>query len=116
MMTNKLSSIVEKPKTRTAVRAMIMGLATLLSGPILGINAAVVRPFIDKSLGEIVGTVVTLVVVVIVFVYVAMAFVVGLRTLMKGERSWAVWLGFIPATLAVAFWLFMLVVEIFFPH
>jgi len=116
MNTPIISKFSEKPKTREAWRAMWLGLSTLFVGPLLGINAAVVRPMIDRAAGEKVGIAVGSVVALLVLALVVYAFVVCVRMLRKGERSWVLWVGFVPSAMSVAFLVLMVVGEFVFPH
>lgn len=111
-----ISRFDEKPKTKTAWRAMWLGLCTILVGPILGIFAAVLRPIIDKASSESVGATVGFGVGVFLLVFSIAALVAGMRAFKKGERSWVLWAGFIPAILVGAFWIFMVIGEFVFPH
>jgi len=95
---------------------MGLGLATILVGPILGIFAAVLRPVIDRASSENVGATVGFGVGVFSLILSVSALVAGVIALKKGERSWALWVGFIPAIFVGAFWIFMVVGEFVFPH
>lgn len=112
-----ISTFREKPKTTTAWWAMGLGLGTLLlAGPTLGIFAAVIRPMIDQVSGEQVGAVIGFGLAAVALALPVIALVAGIRALKKGERSWVVWVGFVPAILVSAFWVFMIVGEFVFPH
>lgn len=95
---------------------MGLGLATLLVPPILGIFAAVIRPIIDKATSENVGAAVGFILIIVVLTLSVSALVVGIRVFKKGERSWVLWVGFVPAILTGAFWIFMIIGEFVFPH
>lgn len=111
-----ISKFKEKPKTKTAWRAMYLGLATLLIPPFLGIFAAVIRPIIDKASSENAGAAMGFVAGAFALILSASALVTGVRAFKKGERSWVLWVGFVPAILAGAFWVFMIIGEFIFPH
>lgn len=111
-----ISKFKEKPKTKTAWRAMYLGLATLLIPPFLGIFAAVIRPIIDKASGENTGAAMGFGSGVLALALSVSALVAGIRAFKKGERSWVLWVGFIPAILVGAFWVFMIIGEFIFPH
>jgi uncharacterized membrane protein len=117
-----ISKFKEKPRTKTAWWAMGLGLSTILIPPLLGIFAAVIRPIIDKASmvgrasSENVGATVGFGVGVFSLILSVSALVAGIIALKKGERSWALWVGFIPAILVGAFWIFMVVGEFVFPH
>lgn len=111
-----ISKFREKPKTKTAWWAMGLGLATFLGGPIMGINAAVIQPMIAKVGGEYLGTVISFGMMIATLGILIAALIAGIRALKMGERSWTVWVGFVPAVLACVFWLLMVVGELVFPH
>ena len=111
-----ISKFKEKPKTKTAWRAMYLGLATLLIPPFLGIFAAVIRPIIDKASSENTGAAMGFGSGVLALVLSVSALVAGIRAFKKGERSWVLWVGFVPAILVGAFWVFMIIGEFIFPH
>ncbi|HAI74592.1 MAG TPA: hypothetical protein DCS28_00365 [Candidatus Moranbacteria bacterium] len=113
-----ISKFNEKPKTKIAWRAMYLGVATLLIPQFLGIFAAVIRPMIDKASvnNENIGRTLGFSFGIFAFVLSVSALVTGILAFRKGERSWVMWLGFIPAILIGAFWIFMIVGEFVFPH
>lgn len=111
-----ISKFREKPKTRTAWWAMGLGLATIFGGPVLGVFAAVLRPIIDRAAGENVGVAIGFAVAAVTLILPVAALVTGIRAFRKGERSWVLWVGFVPAMLAGAFWVFMFVGEFLFTH
>jgi MFS family permease len=111
-----ISKFREQPKTKIAWWAMGLGLSTFLGGPIMGINAAVIRPMIDRFGGEYLGTVVGFGMMIATLGILVAAFVAGIRAIRIGERSWVLWIGFVPAALSAAFWVFMIVGEFAFPH
>lgn len=111
-----ISKFKEKPKTRTAWWAMGLGLFAFFGGPMLGTFAAVIRPILDKVFGEKIGIAAGFGVMAVVFAVSISALVAGIRAFKKGERSWVLWVGFIPAILAVVFWIFMLIGEFLFSH
>jgi len=111
-----ISRFNQKPKLAITWWAMRLGLATVLSGPFLGTSAAVLRPAIDRAGGESLGSAIGIVLVMLILALVVSAFGLGLYVYRKGERSWVMWIGFIPAILAVLFWLFMVIGEFVFPH
>ena len=111
-----ISKFKEKPRTKTAWWAMGLGLGTILGGPMLGIFAAVVRPMIDKASSENVGATIGFGVMIFALALSVSALVAGVRAFKKGERSWVLWVGFVPAILVGAFWVFMIIGEFIFPH
>lgn len=96
--------------------ACALGLATFLEGPLLGINAAAVRPILDGIVGEQSGAVIATVLAIPVICLTPAALIAGIRALKAGERSWPVWTGFIPAVLSVVFWGMMIAGEFLLPH
>jgi hypothetical protein len=113
-----ISKFKEKPKTKTAWQAMHFGLATLLVPPFLGLFAAVIRPIIDKAIGnsEYAGATMGLGLAFLALVFSIYALVLGIRAFRQGERSWVLWTGFIPAMLINAFWIVMITAEFLFPE
>ena len=95
---------------------MYLGIATLFIPTFLGIFAAVIRPLIDKVSNESVGRVVGFGVGIFAFVLSVSALVIGILAYRKGERSWVLWVGFVPAILIGAFWIFMIIGEVLIPH
>lgn len=94
---------------------MGLGLSTLLIFPGLGIFTSLVRPLLENTLlrdfaglGFSVG--------VFSLLLSTVALVLGVWALRIGERSWAVWLGFVTALLVGFFWIFMILGEFLFPH
>lgn len=111
-----ISKFKEKPKTKTAWWAMGLGLGTILVGPILGTFAAFVRPIIDKASNENVGASAGFGLMIVALILSVSALVAGVQAFKKGERPWVLWAGFVPAILVGAFWVFMIIGEIIFPH
>ncbi|HAS33994.1 hypothetical protein A3J91_00090 [Candidatus Peribacteria bacterium RIFOXYC2_FULL_58_10] len=112
-----ISTFREKPRTALAWWAMGLGLGTLLlGGPTLGIFAAVVSPALDRTFGGNVAGIVGFCLAAAALILPVCALVAGILALRKGERSWVLWVGFVPAILACAFWAFMIVGEFLFPH
>lgn len=111
-----ISKFKEKPKTKTTWWAMGLGLGTILGSPILGIFTAVIRPMIDKVSSENVGAAVGFCLMVVLLVLSVAAIIAGVRAFKKGERSWVLWVGFVPAVLNGALWTLMIIGEFIFPH
>lgn len=111
-----ISQFKEKPKTKIAWRAMYLGLSVLLIPPFLGIFAAVIRPIIDQASNENIGASIGFGAGVFTLILSVLALVTGIRAFKKGERSWVLWVGFVPAILSGAFWLLMVIGEFIFPH
>ena len=111
-----ISKFKEKPRTKTAWWAMGLGLGTILVIPMLGIFAAVIRPIIDEASSENVGTTVGFGAGFVSLILSVSALVAGVRAFKKGERSWVLWLGFVPAIAVGAFWVLMIIGEFIFPH
>ena len=111
-----ISQFKERPKLCITWWAMGLGLSTVFLGPLLGISAAVIVPALAKAFGEGTSRAFGFNFGLIALLLTIAALVVGSIALRKGERSWVLWLGFIPALLGGAFWLFMIIGEIAFPH
>lgn len=112
-----ISTFKEAPKTKTGKWALGLSLFSILSGPFLGIMAAVVVPFVeDQSWGESAGQVVGFSGMIVVAVALVATLVLSIKAFMSGERSWAVWLALIFSGLSVSFWIFMLIGELVMPH
>jgi hypothetical protein len=114
-----LSRFKEKPKTKIGWRVLYLGLSTLLIPPLFGFSGTIIRLLIDKvsvnpnaSIGIPMGFNGALISLALSIFTI----ITGVRALKIGERSWAIWLGFIPAILVAIFWIFMFVGEIIFPH
>ena len=110
-----ISKFKEKPRTKIAWWAMGLGLATILVYPLLSI-LTVVRPMIDKAIGENIGAAVGFGSMIVLLILSVSALVVGVCALKKGERSWVLWVGFVPAILVGALCVFMIIGEFIFPH
>ncbi len=96
---------------------MGLGLGTILGGPmILGFFVAVIRPLIDKASSENTGAAIGFNLGIVLLLLSVFAIVTGIRAFKKGERSWVLWVGFVPAILSGAFWVFMIIGEFIFPH
>ena len=113
-----LSKFKEMPKTKTTWWAMRLGLATMLIGPMIGIVASTIRPMIDPvSVNkENTGIAVGFSGGMFGLVLAIATLVAWYRAYKAGERSWILWVGFVPAILIIAFWIFMIVGEFIFPH
>ena len=111
-----ISKFKEKPKTKTAWRAMYLGLSTFLIGPFLGIYVAVIRPIIDRASSENTGAAIGFNFGIVSLILSVFALVTCIRAFKKGERSWVLWVGFVPAILSGAFWILMIIGEFVFPH
>lgn len=111
-----ISTFKEKPKTKIAWWAMGLGLATLLAGPFLAFFTAVIRPLLSRMFTEGASGAFGLNLGILSLIVCAVAIMVGILALRKGERSWVVWLGFIPALISGVFWIFMFAGEVLFPH
>ena len=111
-----ISRFKDKPKTKTAWWAMGLGLATILGGPLLGIFAVVLRPILDKASSENIGAVIGFGSMIVALILPVSALVTGVRAFKKGERSWVLWVGFVPAILGGVFWALMIIGEFVYPH
>ena len=111
-----ISKFKEKPRTKTAWWAMGLGLATILVYPLLGIFIAVIRPMIDKAISENVGAAIGFSSIIVSTILLVSALVTSILALRKGERSWVLWVGFVPAILAGAGLVVLIIGEFIFPH
>jgi hypothetical protein len=111
-----ISKFKEKPKTKIAWWAMGLGLSTILVLPLSILLSVIIRLIISKISGENVGVPMGFNSGIISLIVSIFALIAGIRAFKKGERSWILWLGFIPAILASAFWVFMIIGEFLFPH
>lgn len=111
-----ISSFKETPKKRISWWTMGLGLASVLIGPLLGLYASVIRPLLSGLIDENRSGAFGLNLGLFSLVISVTAVILGIIALRKGERSWAVWLGFIPALISLVFWLVMIIGELIFPH
>jgi len=111
-----ISKFKENPKTKIAWWAMYLGLGSVIVIPFLGIFASAIRPIIDKASSENTGASIGFGVGVVCLILSVAALVTGIIAYKKGERSFAVWLGLVPAILVAAFWILMIIGEFIFPH
>lgn len=111
-----ISHFKENPKTKIGWWAMGFGLALFFMPPVLGTFAGAVRPLIDKIAGENIGGLIGIKMIFLLIFLIVAALTTSIKAWNKGERSWAVWLGIVPAILGSAFWIFMIVGEFVFPH
>lgn len=115
-MKNIISTFSQRPKTRLAWQAMWLGIACLFVPLFLGTFAAVIRPMIDKISSEGVGIAFGFGAGIFSLVLSLFALVTGIRAFKSGERSWVLWIGFVPALLIALFWIAMIVGEFIYPH
>ncbi|MDD2807316.1 MAG: hypothetical protein PHW95_02225 [Patescibacteria group bacterium] len=113
---NIVSKFNETPKTKTAWQAMWLGVSTLLIFPALGIFAAIIRPIIDNISNETTGATMGFITGLLALIISVAALITAIRAYRLGERSWVLWIGFVPAILVGLFWIFMIVGEFLFPH
>lgn len=95
---------------------MCLGVCVFFVPFFLGIFAAVIRPMIDKAGSESIGAMIGFGAGMFALALSVVALVVGIHAFRKGERSWVLWIGFVPAILIGLFWIFMIVGELIFPH
>jgi len=116
MKAKHLSKFFQKPKTKLGWWVFGLGLPVLFIGPILGLFASVIRPLLDEGTSELIGQISGIVIVLLLIVDIILTTFLGIIAIKKGERSWAFWVGFISAVLAVLFLAFMIIGEFIFPH
>lgn len=105
MLSMKLQINKKLPKHKSAWLAMALGLLSILEFPLLLLYSLITKRAGATQFGPNIGFVGIIVTVV--------ALVVGTVIYCKGERSWVLWLGYIPAILLGGFWLILLVAELF---
>lgn len=107
-----ISQFRETPKTKIGRWAMWLGLSPIIFIPFLGIFVSVIRPFIDKVSNESLGAAIGFSIVVSFIALSVSALTATIIAYRKGEHSWCIWAGLVPAI----FLLFMLIGEFVFPH
>ena len=95
---------------------MSLGLGTILIFPILGIFTSVLRPMLDKAGGENTGASIGFGILAFSLILSVSALVTGFYAYRKGDRSSMLWVGLVPALVVAAFWVFMIIGELMFPH
>lgn len=115
-MANIISRFKEKPKLKITWWAFALGLTMIFSGPILGASAALLVPFLSKAISEKAASTVGFSLMILILGVLIAALITSVKSYRKGERSWAMWLGLIPAILASCFWVFMIIGELLFEH
>ena len=111
-----ISKFKENPKTKVAWWAMGLGLASVLAGPMLGTSAAVLVPLVEKWFGSSASITVGFVVMGLVLALIITALTLSLKAYFSGERSWAMWVGLVPAVMATLMLVFLILGEFLFPH
>jgi len=115
-MYQAISRFRDKPKLKITWWAMGLGLVMIFSGPTLGISAALIVPFLSKNISEKTGSTIGFGLMILMLGVLVAAMATSITAYRRGERSWVMWVGFIPAILGCAFWVFMIVGEFIFPH
>ena len=115
-MTEIVSRFKDKPHYKSTWKALYFGLSTIFVFPFLGIFASIINPIISRVIGQTFGIGVGFSVAILSLTLSILALVFGIKALKKGERSWVLWIGFVPAVLVACFWIFMIVGEFLFPH
>ena len=105
-----ISKFKELPKTKSPWWALILVACAVSVNILHGFMVSVIRPLFDG---------VNLMVNGIFFVVAAMilsvvSLIIDSLALKKGERSWVLWVGFVPAILLCLLWVCFLGAEIFF--
>lgn len=101
MTTTVISKFKEKPKTKLGWWVMGLGLALFLMTQFLGLFTSVIRPILMKNGSSASSPAFGLGLGMFANMLCLAVLVTGFLALRKGERSWAVWLGLIPALLFV---------------
>ena len=111
-----LKKVQDKPQIQTTWWILRLGLASLFA-PLLGVvNGFFHRVFDLGTGGGSMGLPTGFFMVVIALVFSISAIMIGTLMYKRGERSWVLWIGLVPALLVALFWTFMVVGEILFPH
>ena len=113
MKTPVISTFKEKPKTKIAWWAMGLGLATLIGVPLVSILTAVILPALAVELTDDISRALGVSLGVFSLLAGVAAVVTGIIALRKGERSWALWLGFVLAILTLLVWGLMILSDVF---
>jgi len=116
MKKQTLNEFKDSPRTKIAWWAMGLGMSTILLMPLLGVFATFISPIIADVWGEKVQMITEITFVILVIAFLIFALIVNIRAFRKGERSWVLWLGFVPVILETAFFIFMIIGEFLFPH
>ncbi|MEI7513504.1 MAG: hypothetical protein WCJ74_02705 [bacterium] len=111
-----LNEFKDGPKTKIAWWAMGLGMSTILLMPLLGVFGAFISPRIADAWGERVQMVMGFIFAILVISFLIFTLVVNIRAFRKGERSWILWLGFVPVILETVFFVFMIIGEFLLPH
>jgi uncharacterized membrane protein (DUF485 family) len=114
-----ISKFKEKPKTKIGWRVLYLGLSAFFIPLFLVTFNTVIRLWIDRASvnpNRSIGIPMGFASAVLALVLSIYAIIVSIRAFKIGERSWVVWLGFIPSVLIALFWSFMFVGELIFPH
>lgn len=93
------------PKYKLAWLGMILGLLAILEFPILFLYSFISQKMAAMQFGPgigFVGIIITL-----------CALAINTSLYRKGERSWAFWVGYISSLLIGAFWLALIIAEVF---
>lgn len=112
-----ISKFRETSKTKAGKWAFGLSIVAILSGPILGVSAAVIVPLInDLANSELIGQIVGFTVMAMTVTILVSTFALSIRAFTRGERSWQVWLALGFSIASVCFLIFLIVGELLFPH
>lgn len=112
-----ISSFKQSPKTKGGKWALGLCFIAFLSGPLLGISAAIIVPFVSKSSwGDTAGVITGFSMMILMVGVIITSLILSINALRKGERSWGVWLAFAFSSLSVLFWILFIIGEFLFPH
>jgi hypothetical protein len=107
-----VSRFRQTPKTTIGRWAMWLGLSPFFTVPFLGIFASVIRPFIDNLTNESIGAAIGFSILLLYISLTITALTTVVFAYRKGERSWGIWVGLVPAI----FLLLTLIGELIFSH
>lgn len=112
----------EKPKSAAAWKAVRLGFAAFFL-PLLFIGFFILarlsfdrESMIGRTGWRLLGAGLNGGVVLLSVVLSFSAVITAFKAFRTGERSWLLWLGFIPALVVGLFWVTMITGEILFPH
>jgi len=112
-----ISKFNERPKNVKSWYVMWMGLLSLFFGPFFGFFMAMLRNFFDPiSYRSGAGIPVGILGVILGLAISVTTIILFKKNYKLGERSYVLWMGFVPAVLVGSFWTFMIIGELLFPH
>ena len=106
----QMSKFAEKPRLHISWWTMGIGLSALISIPLVILFGLSTGPLPIERHGAFNWYGVTWGSIFLLLIALTLAGIItGAIALHRGERSWVVWLGWVPSVLLGIFWLFMLI-------